>query len=74
MQAVKCFSKSHLARKRDVSRNSISGTMSVVTALDKVENEFSILSKLGKHKHTIQLIGVIDDPESDDLYYRKFPS
>jgi len=69
LQAVKCFSKSHLARKRDVSRNSISGAMNVVTALDKVENEYSVLSKLGAHGNVVELLGVIDAPDSDDLYY-----
>lgn len=47
--------------------------MNVVTALDKVENEYSILSKLGCHANTVELLGVIDAPDSDDLYYSEFP-
>ena len=43
--------------------------MNVTTALDKVENEYSVLSKLGIHSNTVQLLGVIDASDSDDLYY-----
>ncbi len=43
--------------------------MNVITALDKVENEYSILNKLGCHENVTQLVGVIDAPDSDDLYY-----
>lgn len=69
MQAVKCFSKSQLSRKRDVHRDSTSGGMTVTTALDKVESEFSIMSRLGKHENLVCLLGAIDAPDSDDLYY-----
>lgn len=44
--------------------------MDVTTALDKVENEISILEKLD-HPNVVGLISAIDDPHSDDLYYGK---
>lgn len=64
--AVKCFSKSRLAKKRDIRR--VGGSMVVITGLDKLQVEIQLLRLLGSRPTVVGLRSVLADPASDDVY------
>lgn len=64
--ALKCFSKSRLAKKRDIRR--VAGSMVVITGLDKVQVEIQLLRVLGSRPTVVGLRAVLADPASDELY------
>lgn len=67
VQAVKCFSKSRLLKKRDIYRTA-NGTTKVITALDKVQSEIVIMHALRAHDRIVALREVLTEPLKDELY------
>ncbi len=64
MQAIKVLSKSRLERRRDVLGSG--DAVRVVTALDKVMKEISIMATT-RHERVVALREVIED-EGDDMF------
>jgi len=70
LQAVKCFSKSRLLKKRDMVGGGLKAR--VVTALDKVQSEILVMQRLGDHPNIVPLYAVLTQSSSDDLYLGAF--
>ena len=70
LQAIKCYSKSRLLKKRDISRRG-SATY-VVTALDKVQAEIVIMQRVNLHPNVVTLHSVMTESSGDDLFLGTF--
>ena len=72
-QAVKCFSKARLLKKRDIVGGGGGSGMRVVTALDKVQSEILTMQKLAPHPNTVGLQAVLSESAADDLFLGASP-
>ena len=66
VQAVKCYSKSRLLKKRDIFRTAKG--MKVVTALDKAQREVLLMRIIGDHPNIVRAREVITEPLKDEMY------